>query len=74
MKSHAATRWCAIVWTMDRLDCDDAAARWRLGRTRLGAVLLEREMGSRSVIVIDVRRKHLTQMALVENDQYGAAG
>lgn len=58
-----------MVQTMDLRGGDDAAAWWRLDRPRLGAVLLEREMGSRSAVVIDLRRKHLTQMAFVENDQ-----
>jgi hypothetical protein len=39
-----------------------------LYRPLLWAVLIEREMGSCSVVVVDVRRKYPAQMALVEND------
>ena len=58
-----------MVQTTDLRDGDDSAAWRRLNRTPIGAVLLEREMGARSMVVINVRRKHSAQMALVEDDQ-----
>ena len=58
-----------MMQTTDLRNGNDSAARRPLDRTRIWAVLLEREMGSCSVIVVNVRRKHPAQVALVEDDQ-----
>jgi len=36
-------------------------------RARVGAILVERKMGARSMVVVDVPRQNAAQMALVED-------
>jgi hypothetical protein len=45
-----------------------ATFRRPLDASRRGRVFLEREMGSRPMIIRDVSSKHATQMPLVQND------
>ena len=57
-----------MMETADLRDGDHFPGATCLYRPLLRAVLSEREMGSRSVVVIDVRRKYAAQMPLVEDD------
>lgn len=58
----------AMVQATDLWDGDDVTQRDWLYRTTLRAILIEREMGSRAVVVIEVRGQHAMQMSLVEDD------
>ena len=61
----------ALVAMMQPVDLrygDDAAAPQWLDGTRVRTILVEREMGSGSVVVVHVRCKDVAQMALVEDD------
>ena len=46
---------------------DDSSDLGRLDRAWVGAILVERKMGARSMIVVDVPRQNAAQMALVED-------
>jgi hypothetical protein len=57
-----------MVQATDLWDGDDVTQRGWLYRTTLRAILIEREMGSRAVVVIEVRGQDAMQMSLVEDD------
>jgi hypothetical protein len=57
-----------MVQATDLWDGDDVTQRDWLYRTTLRAILIEREMGSRAVVVIEVRGQDAMQMSLVEDD------
>ena len=46
----------------------NVAGRGRLYRTRLGAILAEREMSSALVVVFKVSRQHTAEVLLIEDD------
>ena len=58
----------AMVQASDLWKGDNVAGRGRLYRTRLGAILAEREMRAASVVILKVYRKHTAQVMLVGND------
>jgi hypothetical protein len=55
-----------MVQATDLRDRDDVTQRGWLYRTTLRAILIEREMGSRAVVVIKVRGQDATQMPLLK--------
>src|SRR6188768_2414831 len=58
----------AMVQTADLWEGDNGTCRGWLHRTRLGAILVEREMRAASVVVFKVCRQHTTQVMLIEDD------
>ena len=56
------------VQAADLWEGDNVAGRGRLYRTRLGAILAEREMCSALVVVLEVCRQNSAQMTLIEDD------
>jgi hypothetical protein len=56
-----------MVQAANLQDCDDSAARWRLDGTRVWTVFVQGKMGSGSLVVVLVRRKDASQMALIED-------
>jgi len=68
-------RWCqsggeafvAMMQPADLRDGDDSSdPRW-LDRTWVRAILVERKVGARSTVVLDVRRQEAAQMPFVED-------
>ncbi len=57
-----------LVKPADLRNRDHLAAVWRLDGASIRAVFVEREMGPRAVIVIDVRDQDAAQMALVNHE------
>ena len=57
-----------MVKPADLRNRDHLAAVWRLDRASIRAVFVERQMGPRAVIVIDVRDQDPAQMPLVNHD------
>ena len=47
---------------------DDVARVWRVNGSWLRALLAQRQMSSRGVVVSHVGAKHATQMSFAEND------
>ena len=52
----------------DLRERDNLAGRGRVYRSALRTILGEREMRSRLVVIMKVRRQHATQVALIEDD------
>ena len=57
-----------MVQAADLWEGDNVAGRGRLYRTRLGAILAEREMSSALVVVFKVSRQHTAEVLLIEDD------
>ena len=58
----------AMVQSADLRHDDDPTRARRLDRTRLGAILLERQMGPGTVVIVQVGRQDPPKMALVQDD------
>ena len=57
-----------MMQTADSRDGDDLSDSAWHDRARVGAILVERKMRPRAVIVSNVSGEHAAQMALVEDD------
>ena len=57
-----------MVQAADLWEGDNVSGRGRLYRTRLGAILAEREMCSALVVILKVCRQHTAQVTLIEDD------
>ena len=57
-----------MVQAADLWKGNDGTCRGWLYRTRLGAILVQREMGAASVVVLKVCRQHSAQVTLIEDD------
>jgi hypothetical protein len=58
----------AMMQTTDLREGNDIAHGWRMYRTGLWAILVEREMRPALVIISKIRRQHSAQMTLIEDD------
>ena len=59
----------AVVQPADLAGGDDLPLAPILDFTTLRAIHLQREVGSRTIVVLDIRFQDTSQMALVEDDQ-----
>jgi hypothetical protein len=59
----------AVVQPADLWECDDPASPRRLDITRVWTILVERKVSAGVVVVLRIRRKNASQMALVEDNQ-----
>ena len=57
-----------MVQAADLCKGDNDAGRGRLYRTRLGAILAEREVRAASVVILKVCRQHTEQVMLIGDD------
>jgi hypothetical protein len=57
-----------MMETADLWEGDDLAGGGWVDRPKLGAILGEREMRSRLVVIVKVRRQHAAQVTLIEDD------
>jgi hypothetical protein len=57
-----------MMQTTDLRERDDLARSGWVYRSALRTILGEREMRSRLVVIMKVRRQHATQVALIEDD------
>jgi hypothetical protein len=57
-----------VMQTAEMWDGDDRAARWRLGSSRDGRILVQREVSEPCVIVGEVALQVMVQRALVPHD------
>ena len=57
-----------MVETADLRDRDDAPCGWWRDRAGQGSVLLERKMGARRGVVLDVSVQHPAQPGGIQND------
>jgi len=57
-----------MVQAADLWKGDNDPGRGRLYRTRLGAILAERDMRAGSVVILKVCRQHTAQVTLIEGD------
>jgi hypothetical protein len=58
----------AMMEATDRWERDDFAGFGWVYRAALGTILVEREMRSRRVVVLKVRRQDAAQVTLIEDD------
>jgi hypothetical protein len=58
----------AMMQTTDLREWDNLARSGWVYRTALRTILVEREMRSRLVVIVKVRRQHAAQVTLIEDD------
>ena len=67
-RSSGRATLVAMVQAADLWEGDNVAGRGRLYRTRLGAILAEREMRAASMVILKVCRQHTAQVMLIGDD------
>jgi hypothetical protein len=58
----------AMMQTANLWEGNNGACRGWLYRTRLGAIIVQREMRAASVVILKVCRQHSAQVTLIEDD------
>ena len=67
--SSSCATLVAMMQSTDLWEGNNGTCRGWLYRTGLGAILVQREMGATSVVILKVRRQHTTQVTLIEDDE-----
>ena len=64
----SGTTFVAMMQATDLGEGNDLAGGWRVYWPRLGAILVEGEMCSALVMILEITRQDLAQVMLVKND------